>query len=148
MSRTCGLPSSYWTGGCRCDLCRQAAADYQREQRAKRSTGEYLCSECEAPFATEQSTKGHLTYVHHGIGYVIRPSRDQSWRTESACAGKDPTIFFPDVGEPAIEARQICEPCPVRVECLDFAVSTGEVDGVWGGLSPKERRSLRRRRVA
>lgn len=61
------------------------------------------------------------------------------------CAQTDPELFFPE--RPGVSprlAKQICAGCPVRVECLEYALRNGERFGVWGGLSPKERARLRR----
>lgn len=70
------------------------------------------------------------------------------WRVHAACRGEDPELFFP-VGSagPALtqiaEAKEVCARCPVREACLDFALSTGQDYGIWGGLTENERRSLR-----
>ena len=45
-------------------------------------------------------------------------------------------------------ARQLCRMCPIRLQCLDYALTNGEWDGVWGGMSPGERKVLVRGRVA
>ena len=76
---------------------------------------------------------------------------DTDWRREAACTGYDPELFFP-IGtagasaQQTEQARQICQRCPVRLRCLDWAVQVGADHGVWGGLSEEERRALRRRR--
>jgi WhiB family redox-sensing transcriptional regulator len=67
------------------------------------------------------------------------------WSVHALCATSDPEIFFPPSESPAAEARQICAQCPVRRQCLAYAVTAGEPYGIWGGLGPDERRSLRRR---
>jgi WhiB family redox-sensing transcriptional regulator len=72
------------------------------------------------------------------------------WREHSACADLDTNIFFPiGVTGPAIPqieaAKAICAQCPVRAECLEFAVTTNQEFGVWGGLTEDERRVVRRR---
>ena len=68
------------------------------------------------------------------------------WRSRAACRGADLTVFFPGRGESAEPARRICASCPVRQECLAFALSHGEVHGIWGGLTVRDRRALRTRR--
>ncbi|MEO7126844.1 MAG: WhiB family transcriptional regulator [Nakamurella sp.] len=74
------------------------------------------------------------------------------WRHRALCRDEDPELFFP-VGNsgPALlqiaEAKTVCERCPVREQCLEFALATGQDAGVWGGLSEDERRSLKRRRA-
>jgi WhiB family redox-sensing transcriptional regulator len=66
------------------------------------------------------------------------------WRANSACRDTDPALFFP-VGTtgPALEqiasAKAVCETCEVKDPCLEFAVSTNQDSGVWGGTSEEER---------
>ncbi len=73
----------------------------------------------------------------------LLPTED--WESAALCAQTDPESFFPERGESTREAKRVCMNCTVRVECLDFALSTGQQFGVWGGLSEFERRGLRRR---
>lgn len=70
-----------------------------------------------------------------------------SWRDKAACRTADLYIFFPDPGDVVgVErARQVCDGCPVASECLSYAVSTNQTEGVWGGTTPGERRRLRQR---
>ena len=86
------------------------------------------------------------------ITFFLEPgaSAEADWRHHAACRGTpDPDIFFP-IGNtgPALEqieaAKEICLPCPVRMECLEWAIETRQDSGVWGGLSEDERRILRR----
>lgn len=72
-----------------------------------------------------------------------------AWRQESACRDIDPNLFFPvGVTGPAVDqiaaAKSICALCPVQSECLEFAITTNQEFGVWGGTSEDERRVLRR----
>jgi len=67
------------------------------------------------------------------------------WRQRAACLSADPDLFFPDRGESAEPARQVCAQCPVRQPCLEFAISHGIMHGIWGGLTERERRALRTR---
>jgi WhiB family transcriptional regulator, redox-sensing transcriptional regulator len=64
------------------------------------------------------------------------------WRERAACRGARIEVFFPGRGETAGPARQICAQCPVRQQCLEFAVSNRIVYGIWGGLTGPERRAL------
>ena len=66
------------------------------------------------------------------------------WQDSAACTGIDPAIFFPESGDPVGPAKALCRACPVREQCLADALERGEVHGVWGGLSAKERRKYRR----
>lgn len=69
------------------------------------------------------------------------------WRERAACKGLNPSLFFtekgPGRGDPYTEARKVCATCPVTAECLEVGIA--EKIGMWGGLSPKERRTYRRR---
>ena len=67
------------------------------------------------------------------------------WRSRAACRGADLNVFFPGRGESAEPARQVCAGCPVQQPCLEFALSQGEVHGIWGGLTERDRRALRTR---
>jgi WhiB family redox-sensing transcriptional regulator len=74
---------------------------------------------------------------------------DPSWRRMAACRGVSPDLFFPSKGEPAGEAKQVCQTCPVAGACLDFAITSGEETGIWGGMSERQRREVARaRRIA
>jgi WhiB family redox-sensing transcriptional regulator len=78
---------------------------------------------------------------------------DNDWRDQSACRDTDPDLFFP-VGTtgPAIEqidsAKAVCDQCEVRQPCLDFALTSNQDSGIWGGTSEEERRKLRRQWLA
>lgn len=67
------------------------------------------------------------------------------WMTGAACAGGGTETFFASYTAPA---KKVCEHCPVRIDCLEWALSEEVSAGVWGGLSSLERNALRRRRVA
>jgi len=69
------------------------------------------------------------------------------WRELAACRGADLDVFFPERGESAGPARQVCAACPVRQPCLDYAITNRITHGVWGGLTERERRALQSRWV-
>jgi WhiB family redox-sensing transcriptional regulator len=69
-----------------------------------------------------------------------------TWRQRAACRGLDPEIFYPASDEEAEEAKAICASCPVRQLCLEHALAFRERDGVWGGLTERERRRVLRQR--
>ena len=71
-----------------------------------------------------------------------------SWQDSALCAQTDPEAFFPEKGGSTREAKKVCASCEVRSECLDYALSNDERFGIWGGLSERERRKLKRRAVA
>ena len=76
------------------------------------------------------------------------PSRDVTWRARAACRDIDTSWFFPDseVNADVAPALAVCASCPVREECLEFALTTRQDDGVWGGTTEAERKRIRRRR--
>jgi WhiB family redox-sensing transcriptional regulator len=65
------------------------------------------------------------------------------WMERAQCRGEDRALFFPSLGANAAKARAICSICPVRPECLAYALADPESAGVWGGLTDRERRKLR-----
>ena len=71
---------------------------------------------------------------------------DRSWQDEANCLGVDPDLFFPERGASTRGAKEVCRGCVVRMECLEYALDNGEKFGIWGGLSERERRRLRRAR--
>ena len=73
---------------------------------------------------------------------------DSRWRDDAACRNTDPDLFFPagTIGE-AAEATEaaiaLCRRCPVRDQCLEFAMVTNQRDGIWGATSEEDRRRMR-----
>lgn len=66
------------------------------------------------------------------------------WADEARCLVAEPDTFFPEKGGSTREAKRICSGCPVKTECLEYALENDERFGIWGGLSERERRKLRR----
>ncbi|NCZ89429.1 MAG: WhiB family transcriptional regulator [Actinobacteria bacterium] len=77
----------------------------------------------------------------------IELSADRAWQDQANCLGVDPDLFFPERGASTREAKEVCKGCVVRDECLEYALANGEKFGIWGGLSERERRKLRRQRA-
>ena len=67
-----------------------------------------------------------------------------AWQSEALCAQTDPEAFFPEKGGSTRDAKRVCGVCPVREECLQYAMDNDERFGIWGGLSERERRRLRK----
>jgi len=82
--------------------------------------------------------------VHLGIPGVRPEDEALAWQADALCAQTDPEAFFPEKGGSTRDAKRICEGCEVRSECLDYALENDERFGIWGGLSERERRKLRR----
>jgi WhiB family transcriptional regulator, redox-sensing transcriptional regulator len=68
-----------------------------------------------------------------------------AWQERALCAQTDPEAFFPEKGGSTREAKRICARCEVKADCLEFALGKEERFGIWGGLSERERRALKRR---
>jgi WhiB family redox-sensing transcriptional regulator len=78
---------------------------------------------------------------------LLKESGDVSWIPQAACRGADQSDFFPSKkGESAKRAKKVCQGCPVRLDCLDYALRHRLFDGVWGGCGERERRTLARKR--
>ena len=71
-----------------------------------------------------------------------------SWTEEANCKGADADLFFPERGASTRTAKAICRACTVQDECLEYAVENSEKFGIWGGLSERERRRVKRQRAA
>lgn len=90
------------------------------------------------------NARSALVFSPGAAGPVLGAVPD--WRDLAACAGEDPDLFYPEPGGSVKPAKQICAGCPVRAECLEDALKTGDRFGVRGGLSERERGRLHRQR--
>lgn len=95
----------------------------------------------------EAMPRGRST-MQSRAGVDERDDNELSWQRLANCLGLDPDVFFPERGASTREAKEVCRSCVVRAECLDFAVANGERFGIWGGLSERERRKVRRARIS
>ena len=78
---------------------------------------------------------------------VVADAEDETvlgWQQDALCAQTDPEAFFPEKGGSTREAKRICVGCTVKSECLEYALGHDERFGIWGGLSERERRRLKR----
>lgn len=77
------------------------------------------------------------------LGHLRGPKVPQkAWVNEAGCYDQPIEVFYPPEDDPKATykvARSLCERCPVRLPCLDYALETGEKWGMWGGLTPEER---------
>lgn len=92
------------------------------------------------------STGGTESFA--GLTHGLTASGDQpSWQDLANCLGVDPDLFFPERGASTREAKEVCRGCVVREDCLEYALANGEKFGIWGGMSERERRRIRRQRA-
>lgn len=68
----------------------------------------------------------------------------QPWMRLAACRSMDTEEFYPPRGGDLAGPRAVCAECPVQNECLNYAIENGDHFGIWGGLSDKQRRKVRR----
>lgn len=81
------------------------------------------------------------------VPLIVEEDVAADWRDEAECVHYVGLVdFFPARGESARDAKSICAVCSVREECLEYAMRWDQLCGVWGGLSERERRQLRRSR--
>lgn len=71
---------------------------------------------------------------------------EDDWRDSALCAQTGPEAFFPEKGESPRLAKRVCAACPVRAECLEYALEANERFGVWGMKTPRERLRILRQR--
>lgn len=82
-----------------------------------------------------------------GIPAPPAPKDPEAWRESARCVDMDPDDFHPSRGEDAkaTAAKAICDACPVRVDCLEYAIERPDLEGIWGGVNARGRREIRRR---
>lgn len=83
------------------------------------------------------------------LDILYRALKDRPWLKHAACRGLETALWHPERGDSpdgTEKAKAICATCPVKKECLDWAVTHYERHGIWGGLNEKERRKLRQSR--
>jgi WhiB family redox-sensing transcriptional regulator len=92
--------------------------------------------------------RGERPYGEFGVFVeLFDETEEQEWQERALCAQTDPEAFFPEKGGSTREAKRICQGCEVRAECLEYALGHDERFGIWGGLSERERRKLKKRVV-
>ena len=79
------------------------------------------------------------------VGWIEGDDPELMWQERSLCAQTDPESFFPEKGGSTRDAKKVCQTCPVKTECLEYALAHDERFGIWGGMSERERRKLKKR---
>lgn len=92
------------------------------------------------------ATKASYTWAQflYDIGANDREFDPMEWRDRANCRSVNTSLFFPERGVSVEQARQVCQGCEVREDCLDYALENNERHGIWGGLSERQRRMMRR----
>ena len=98
---------------------------------------------------------GRLYFDPEGTVSILNGAREfgedrmlSQWHKRAACRGQGPADFVRGPKSDYGAIRELCETCPVRPECLDYALGDESLTGLWGGTTDTERRMIRRRRVA
>ncbi len=90
-----------------------------------------------------------MDFIHESTPGTPEHDLEHRWMLDALCRGRSPADFFPSDGAGVEAARRLCEGCPVREPCLEYALEHRIDHGVWGGASERERRRiLRSRRLA
>jgi WhiB family redox-sensing transcriptional regulator len=104
----------------------------------------------DGPFPSDANRASESARAVPSVLSLIGGGEDESilgWQERALCAHTDPEAFFPEKGGSTREAKKVCVACEVRAECLEYALANDERFGIWGGLSERERRKLKRRAV-
>lgn len=117
-------------------------------------TTDYYAVEAQAKAAEKSTDKSNEQLEAEAEEAIVRTASAQAalqeltqggWQDFGACLGVDPDLFFPERGASTRESKEVCKGCSVRTECQTLAILTGEKFGIWGGLSERERRRVRRK---
>lgn len=87
--------------------------------------------------------RSHVPWT--GAAALVRP---EPWVQDALCTQTDPELFFPEKGGSTREAKKVCSSCDVTVQCLAYALRTGQDEGIWGGKSSRQLRKLRGKKAA
>lgn len=118
---------------------------YRRHHRH----GEPPCETCRAAYNGWRRRRDAEKASKHAP-LTAKASWEEGWGRDAACLSADPEMFFPEKGGSTRDALRICNgddtrpPCPVRGECLEWALENDERFGVWGGVPERERRKMKR----
>ena len=97
----------------------------------------------DGPMNSGSLARAHLSVVPDPVEPMLTQD-DPQWQENALCAQTDPEAFFPEKGGSTREAKRICLGCEVKDACLEYALANDERFGIWGGLSERERRRLKR----
>ena len=82
------------------------------------------------------------------MGALVNGSNDAKWMADGLCLKFDYDLCYPEKKARIADAKKVCAMCPVRTDCLNWAIEHDETEGVWGGMGPAERRKeIKRRRT-
>ena len=86
-----------------------------------------------------------MDYKQEALSNLLR-LQELWWQVDANCIGEDPDLFFPDRGASTRKAKELCNSCVAQEHCLEYSIVNNEKFGIWGGLSERERRKIRKER--
>tara|TARA_B100001939_G_scaffold29060_1_gene23040 strand:- start:11706 stop:11996 length:291 start_codon:yes stop_codon:yes gene_type:complete len=86
-----------------------------------------------------------VDYKQEALSNLLR-LQELWWQVDANCIGEDPDLFFPDRGASTRKAKELCNSCVAQEHCLEYSIVNNEKFGIWGGLSERERRKIRKER--
>jgi WhiB family redox-sensing transcriptional regulator len=90
------------------------------------------------------ATAQAAAHIQRTAIYDVADDSELGWQDKALCAEVDPEIFYPEKGGSTREAKMVCRSCEVRASCLEYALEHDERFGIFGGMSERERRRLKR----
>lgn len=123
-----------------------AADAFLREHAAPLEAEEDTAGSWAPQLDEDDEVRDSIKAVWLGVGGEVDEG-ELGWQSRALCAQTDPEAFFPEKGGSTRDAKRVCGACVVRSECLEYALSNDERFGIWGGLSERERRRLRKRAI-
>jgi WhiB family transcriptional regulator, redox-sensing transcriptional regulator len=167
-----GVPADWFLDPADPDAGRRLAAGTSLEDQATAFLAEHAEEDADEAGdqtgLTAEAPSATVTALHPGASPAGRPAEpaqpsvwlgipgladpldvdgELAWQVDALCAQTDPEAFFPEKGGSTRDAKRVCSACTVRSECLEYALGNDERFGIWGGLSERERRRLRKRSV-
>ncbi len=86
--------------------------------------------------------------MNQNIATPLDLDTEPDWMGYAACKANDPELFVSPFGPQALrQVKAVCSHCLVQANCLEYALASGDAVGIWGGLTQRERETLRQRRV-
>lgn len=134
-----------------CPVCNRLTRPFRKSlweypDTVPRSMADGTCSSCYGRKREGRPLISHATVRPTVTSAPTRyPFTREQWMDDALCAQVDPERFFPEQGQSTRDAKSVCAACDVRAQCLEYALRNNEEHGVYGGLSERERRQLRRR---
>lgn len=111
--------------------------------------GEPSCPACRRAYREHQAARRGLPVPPDPIAATFTPPTvGENWKASAACKGLPAAMFFGERWDGTTgQALRICDGCPVKRQCLDYAIDAGEIHGVWGGMAPNRRRLVAKYRL-